>query len=267
MNHTITEWQSICTEMRREIIELSFQAGFIGAHIAPSLSEVEILAVLYLSVLQLQGNDKDHFVLSKGHGGLGLYTALYQANIISHEQLYSFEHNGSLFPGQPVLNKQCGIEYASGSLGMGLSYGTGLALADKRKATKQCTYVLVGDGECDEGSIWESALFSAAHNLDNLIAIVDNNNMQSDGMRNNVLPFDIEAMCKATGWETASVDGHDPMALRQVFDTPHEGKPLVVIAHTIKGKGISFMENNKIWHHNRLSQEDYEKAMKELANE
>jgi len=250
-----------CQQMRLDLLELAHNAGSQGAHIASGLSEIEILAAVYLNKMNLE---KDHFILSKGHGGLGYYTALKQADLITRDQLLSFETDGGDFPGQPSKNLSIGIEYSSGTLGVGISYSAGIALAKKLSNGKGNVYVLLGDGECDEGSVWETAMFANAQHLDNLIAIVDYNKMQSDGTVKSVLQYDPENIWKSFGWATISVDGHNTDKLLSALNMPHCDQPLVIIANTIKGKGVSFMENNNAWHHNRLSDEDYEKAVQEI---
>lgn len=254
--------QKACFEMRLNLLMLAHNASDKGAHIASSLSEIEILANLYLSVMNLEN---DIFVLSKGHGGLGYYTALHQAGFITFDQLQSFETEGGDFPGQPSKNRKYGIEYSSGSLGMGLSYAIGLALSKKIKNEKGNVYVLLGDGECNEGSVWEAAMFAAANKLDNLVAIVDYNRMQSDASTAEVMSCNLPAIWKSNNWFTVETDGHDLCQLDSAFQVIHIDKPLVVIASTIKGKGVSFMENDNKWHHNRLSDTDYENAVKEVS--
>ncbi|OPZ96722.1 MAG: Transketolase [Bacteroidetes bacterium ADurb.Bin408] len=210
---------------------------------------------------------RDRFVLSKGHATLGYYTALHEAGIISQEQLFSFEQNGGLLPGQPSYNPDFGIEYSSGTLGFGLSYGVGLALASRKSMNPYNVYVLIGDGECNEGSIWEAAMSAAHFKLSNLTAVLDFNCMQSDGKTCDVLNIKLENMWNGFGWEVIKVNnGHDISELLEAFNTPvTEEKPRIIIACTIKGKGVSFMENNNEWHHNRLSKEQYEQALMEIS--
>ena len=255
--------------MRRNILHLAHQAGSNGSHIGPSLSIVEIMAVLYLQTININPSNptwelRDRFLLSKGHGGLGYYVAMYEAGVISKEDLYTYEVNGGFFPGQPSKNLSLGIEYSGGSLGMGLSYGAGIALAAKKKNESFRVFVLMGDGEINEGSVWESVMFAKHNKLSNLTAIIDKNNMQSDGSSKDIISIDIEALWRSFGWEVITSDGHNVKQLMEAFKQNNTDNPKVIIANTIKGKGISFMENSKDWHHNRLTDDLYQKALKEL---
>jgi transketolase len=259
--------------MRRAAVEMAFAAGPLGAHVGPALSIMEITAVLYGAVMRLDPKnpawpDRDRFLLSKGHGSMGLYTALAEAGFFPVEELKTFEVPESHLTGQPAMNLAKGIEISSGSLGLGLSVGIGMAVATRRAARPSRTYVLMGDGECNEGTVWEAAMAAAHLRLGNLIAIVDANGMQSDGPCTAVLDMGShEEKWRSFGWETATVDGHDVGALYDAFAAPRSGtgKPLAVIARTVKGKGVSFMEQNNEWHHNRLTQAQYDAALAELS--
>lgn len=249
--------------MRLNVLRLAVQAGAEGkgVHLAPSLSAVEILAALFMEVLRPQ----DVFILSKGHGGLAYYTALREAGVISDEQLNSFEKDGGDFPGQPSKNTESGIVFSGGSLGMGLSYACGLAIAAKRQKSDSRIYVLLGDGELNEGANWEAVMFAKHRKLGNLTAIVDHNGMQSDGASAEILDVDIEGVFSSFGWYTRVCDGHsaDDLAAALRFD---KGElPTAVLAKTVKGKGVSFMENNNAWHHSRLNAEQYQNAIREVG--
>ena len=213
--------------------------------------------------------DRDRFILSKGHGSLGYYTALTEAGFITKEQLFTFEENAGSLPGQPSLNMEMGIEFSSGSLGMGLALGGGVALAGKKQNRNFNVYVLLGDGECNEGSVWEAAMSASHYHLDNLVAIVDCNKMQSDGPTHTIMNMgDLAAKWSSFGFTPFAVDGHNVAALYDtlvIASEPKEGRPTVVIANTVKGKGVSFMENDNTWHHNRLVQAQYDTAMSELG--
>jgi len=266
---SIKKCENAAHSMRKNIMHLAHQAGNNGAHIGPGLSIVEIMAVLYLDVMNLKTENplweaRDRFLLSKGHGALGYYVAMYEAGVISREDLYTYETNGGKFPGQPSKNLAKGIEYSGGSLGMGLSYGAGIALAAKRAQNDFKTYVLMGDGELNEGSVWESVMFARHQELSNLTVIVDRNSMQSDGSCGNILNYDIEAIWSGFGWEIVTCDGHNVGQLMEAFQKKTTKNPKVIIATTTKGKGISFMENSKDWHHNRLTDDLYQKAIAEL---
>ncbi|MCL1955040.1 MAG: thiamine pyrophosphate-dependent enzyme [Spirochaetes bacterium] len=258
----INKLNAAAKSMRLNILRLVARAGAEGkgAHIAPSLSMVEILAVLFIKVIRLQ----DVFVLSKGHGGLAYYTALREAGIITGEQLDSFEIDGSDFPGQPSKRIENGIVFSSGSLGLGLSYACGLALAAKKQCNSKKIYVLLGDGELNEGSNWEAVMLAKQQKLGNIVAIVDYNGMQSDGASKEILDLDLESIFKAFGWQTRICDGHSIDELTAAFELSEGEVPNVILAKTIKGKGVSFMEKNNIWHHNRLNDEQYQNALREV---
>ena len=266
----IEKCENAAYNMRQNIIRLAHQAGNNGSHIGPSLSIVDIMAVLYLHVMKLKPedslwNERDRFILSKGHGALGCYVAMHEAGVISKEDLFSYEVNGSKFPGQPSKCLAKGIEYSGGSLGMGLSYGAGIALAAKRANQNVRTFVLMGDGELNEGSVWESVMFARHQNLSNLIVVVDRNSMQSDGACGEIMSYDIDAVWKGFGWAVEKCDGHNIEELINAFENMSISGPTVVIAKTIKGKGVSFMEHSKDWHHNRLTDELYNRAIAELV--
>jgi transketolase len=230
---------------------------------------VEIMSTLYLGVMKYEADNpscqnRDRFILSKGHGALAYYAALYEAGIISEDAFFSYEKNGGFFPGHPTKNNSIGIDYSGGSLGLGLSYGIGLALSADCKQQNFKVYVLMGDGELNEGTVWESAMFAGYHHLSCLTAIVDRNGMQSDGRTEDIIEFDIDSMWHSCGWEVINCNGHSVESLLHAFMAKNKEQPLVVIANTVKGKGVSFMENSKDWHHNRLSQEQYDSAILEL---
>ena len=266
-NHII-QLKQTALAMRRNIIRLALHGGNNGVHIGPALSIVEILACLYGEVLRRDAGTppviRDKFILSKGHGALGYYVALHEAGMISLETLNTYEKNGGDFPGQPVKNAAAGIEFSSGTLGLGLAFGAGLALGARKLDRDTRVYVLLGDGELNEGSVWESVMFAAHAKLTNLVAIVDRNGLQSDGCTRDVLAVDIEAMWRGFGWEVAVCDGHDLEQLLEALQAGPGGKPRVVVANTIKGKGVSFMEGNNAWHHNRLTAEQHLRAVAEL---
>jgi transketolase len=259
-----------CT-IRYNILKQAYAVAPKGVHIAPALSIVEILTVLFFNVMNYNKNNysyekRDRFILSKGHGALAYYAALYEAGIISQEVFLSYEQNGSFLHGQPSKNLKYGIEYSGGSLGLGLSYAIGIALSNESKKNKFNTYVLMGDGELNEGAVWESAMFIGHHRLKNIIVIVDRNSMQSDGNTSDILNFDIKKMWSSCGWDVIECNGHDLKELSVALFNTTSLNPRVIIANTIKGKGVSFMENSREWHHNRLTKELFEQAAEELRN-
>ncbi len=266
----------ICTEaaarMRRNVLQMAFSTGSKGAHLGGCLSVIELLATLY-GHMKLKPGDpgwsgRDRFILSKGHGSLAQFTAMEAFKLISEEQLLTFGQNGGSFSCASSFTPNLGIEFSNGSLGFGLSYAVGLALAAKKSPTPCHFYVLMGDGECNEGSVWEGAMSAAHFQLSNLTVLVDLNGLQSDGKTSDVLNINLEKIWKGFGWEVITVyDGHDIAQLLDALILPHDAmKPRVIIAHTVKGKGVSFMENNNKWHHHAISKEEFDAAMMELNN-
>jgi len=263
--------EEIAAKMRRMILDMSHTCDR-SAHIGGGLSIVEIMATLYGAVLKYDNQNttwekRDRFIMSKGHGALGYYSALAAAGFIPDGIIETYQTNESDLTAHPVMNMPLGIESSNGSLGQGLSMGIGLALAAKRKAEDHGIYVLLGNGECNEGAVWE-AIMSAAHfRLDNLTAIVDNNGLQNDGDSDTIMATgDVGARWSSFGWNVCSVDGHDIQELYDAFVTQEvENQPKVVIANTTKGKGFSFMEDNNDWHHNRLTKKHYEQALLEMG--
>lgn len=261
---------NMALEMRKDIIRMTLKAGANGAHTGGALSAVEILATLYGAVLKRGDANpdlRDRFIMSKGHCVMAQYAALAQSGVISIAELDKFEDPGSWLCSHATQDMAHGIEFSTGSLGQGLSLGIGVALGLRRKGNLQSRiFVLLGDGECNEGQVWEAAASAAHFGLSNLIAIIDANGMQLDGVAREVLDMgDLSAKWSAFGWETVSVDGHDTAALYDALSrTPR--RPLVCIANTVKGKGISFMENVPGWHHGRLTRKQFEQAMAELEN-
>lgn len=245
-----------------------------GSHIGSVLSVAEIIAVLYTSVLNVDPKepkkpDRDRMILSKGHAGSAVYAALAETGFFPVEQLKTHYANGSILSGHVSHKGVPGVEVSTGALGHGLGIGVGLALGAKMDKAEWRTYVVLGDGECDEGSVWESALQAAQYKLDRLIAVVDYNHMQSLATVDETLRLEpFEQKWKDFGWNAMSVDGHDTEALKAAFGRAQRnagsGKPTVILAHTVKGKGVSFMENNILWHYRTPQGEEYEEALKEL---
>lgn len=269
----IARISEIARRCRIHSLDMALNAGSNGAHLGPGYSEMDIMATLYFEVMRHDPKnpewpDRDRFVLSKGHGVLGYYTMLAESGYFPVEELPSFETNDSFLAGHPSRDIAHGIEATSGSLGMGISIAVGMALAAKRDGKKHRVYCLVGDGECDEGIVWEAVLCASQYCLDNLCVIVDHNRLQSDGLSRDIIFMgDMDKKFAAFGFETLTIDGHD---IGQILDALHErsrpvGKPLAVIANTIKGKGVSFMENNNDWHHHKLTAELYDAAKRELT--
>lgn len=245
-----------------------------GSHIGSVLSVAEIIAVLYSRVLNVDPNepkkpDRDRLILSKGHAGSAVYAALAETGFFPVEQLKTHYANGSILSGHVSHKGVPGVEVSTGALGHGLGIGVGMALGAKMDTARWRTFVVLGDGECDEGSVWEAALQAAQYKLDRLIAVVDYNHMQSLATVDETLRLEpFEQKWKDFGWNAISVNGHDTEALEDAFawakDNAGGRKPSIILAHTVKGKGISFMENNILWHYRTPQGEEYDAALKEL---
>ena len=267
----IQKVKQMSKKMRRKILDVSYSCN-LSAHIGGALSMVDIMATLYGAVLRYDPKktdweDRDRFILSKGHGALGLYSALLEAGIISEDIYSTFQTNGSDLTAHPVMNIPLGIESSNGSLGHGLSLGIGIALAAKKKNKKYKIYVFLGNGECNEGSVWEAIMSASSLKLDNLTAIVDDNGFQNEIEPSETIldTCDFGDKWESFGWNVCSVDGHNIAELYNVFIKCNvKNKPKVVIANTTKGKGVSFMENNNEWHHNRLTEANYKQALQEV---
>lgn len=258
--------------MRKLILDMGKHAGGHAAHMGGALSIVDVMATLYFGVTNVikEGMDsemRDRIILSKGHASLGLYAALIEAGFMPEELKNTFEDDYSDLLGHPVRNRDLGIEFTNGSLGMGLSIGVGVAIACKRKELNNRIYVILGDGECNEGSVWEAFMSASHFKLDNLVAIIDCNKFQLSGATEEVMSLgDMNDKLKAFGWETRRVDGHDISALYSVL-TEYESseKPLALVMDTIKGKGFSFSENDNAWHHAVVTQKVYDQGIIELG--
>lgn len=259
--------------MRKKIIEMAYHAGKNGAHLGAALSCVEILACLYGKVMDISLDninccEHDVFIPSKAHCVLSYYSALAYVGFLTEDELNTFDENMTMLPGHPIRNEGKGIEFSGGSLGMGLSLGVGIALGMKRNKLHNRVFVLLGDGECDEGANWE-AIQSAAHfGLDNLVVIVDANKLQYDGYTSDIMDhIDLKNKFDSFGFVANEVDGHSIDELMNIFmnmDEIAKGKPMAIIANTVKGKGVSFMENQKQWHHAVMSEEQRDMALKEV---
>ncbi|MBI1977881.1 MAG: transketolase [Candidatus Omnitrophica bacterium] len=260
---------SLAKKIRTHVLKMTHRAK--SAHVGTSLSMADLLAVLYGGILRVRPKEpdwpeRDRFILSKGHGCAGLYAALAEVGFFPLSWLEEFYQNGSILAGH-ITHYVPGVEASTGSLGHGLSIACGMALAGRREGKSYRVFTLMSDGECDEGSVWEAALFVPHHKLDNLIAIVDYNKIQSLGTVKDVLDLDpFAAKWKAFGWAVREIDGHDYKAIEDALkNIPFEsGKPSCVIAHTVKGKGVHFMENSLLWHYRSPNAEELECALKEL---
>ncbi len=269
---SISELKSIAQELRRDIVKMTFIAG--SGHPGGSLSEIDILTALYLRVLRHDPStpkwpDRDRFILSKGHACPGLYTVLAHCGYFPREELWTFRKINSLLQGH-AHTVTPGVEMNSGSLGQGLSFGIGCALAARLDKRGYRAYVLLGDGECDEGQVWEAAMAASHYKLDNLIAFVDRNRIQNDRFTSEVIELEpLARKWRAFGWRVLEIDGHNLTQILRAIGAAQrgQGRPTAIIAHTVKGKGVSFMENNPDFHGRAPNKEEYEQAMRVLGGE
>ncbi|WP_301335072.1 transketolase [Holtiella tumoricola] len=258
---------------RQELIELlhKIQTGHPGG----SLSCTEILTLLYfdkmdITPLNLQNPERDHFILSKGHAAPMLYLTLAEKGFFDKEELQNLRQINSMLQGHPCSKTTPGVEVSTGPLGLGISAGCGIAKGLKMQGIDRHVYVLMGDGEIQEGVVWEAAMSAAKFKLDNLVVILDANGVQLDGTTEEVMPMgDIKAKWEAFGFRVIEANGHDITSLSEAIDEAKEieGKPSLILAHTVKGKGISFMEGKNIWHGKPISDAEYVTALKELEVE
>lgn len=269
---SVKELNSMANRVRLRALRMAFSACEKGtrAHFGGALSCTEILTVLFRNALRYDpsdptNEDRDRFFVSKAHCVLTQYSVMSEVGIIADEELDSYMVDGNPLMGYPQ-DLSRGLEYSGGSLGMAFSFAAGTALSLKKDNKDNKVYVLTGDGECDEGLLWETAMFAANYQLDNMTLIVDRNFLQLDGNTEDVMKLgNLEDKFRSFGWEAATVDGHDVGALDQAFQKEHPGQPYAIIAETVKGKGVSFMENKKEWHQSMISKEQYEMAIKELT--
>jgi transketolase len=263
-------YEEIARKVRRAILEVLYRTK--GPHIGCSFSMVELLVALYCKILKVDPQNpadlnRDRFLLSKGHGVPALYAILAEKGFLDEKTLAGFAQDGGTLEQHPNKDIQKGIEITSGSLGHGLSVGVGMALAGKYDNRDYRTFVMLGDGELEEGSSWEAILFAGHHKLDNLTAIVDYNKLQALARVSDILDLDpLADKLKSFNWEVKEVDGHNIKEIINALENiPFQaGKPSCLIAHTIKGKGVSFMENDPRWHDRCPDEEEYKKALSEL---
>ena len=269
MKDNFSKIKKLSTQIKKDILKMAYFAKANSSHIGGSLSTVDILSVLFASIINIDKKkiyNKDRFFLSKGHACLGYYAILKYLGYIKDKDLETFEKKESILLGHPVKNAINGIELSSGSLGTCLSIAVGIAIAYKKKNKKNNIYVIIGDGECNEGSIWEAAMCSSHYNLDNLVVILDNNKFQQTGSNKLILnTSSLEDKWNSFGWNVVNADGHNHKNLLDSFNSKKiKNKPKIIIANTIKGKGISFIEGNNDWHHSILTEKNYYEALNEL---
>lgn len=258
------------TRIRRTVLDMAYAGATV--HIGCAFSIVELLAVLYRNHLKFDlanpdSPERDYMVLSKGHGVMAQYACLHEIGWLTNDDVHRYFKNGTRLKGLADAHIP-GVEATTGSLGHGLSVATGLAMGAKLNNTKQVCYALVGDGELNEGAIWEAAMFAAHFRLDNLIVIVDKNGFQAMGPTEEVIALgNIEEKFRAFGFDAVTIDGHDETAIDMAYgqaSANRNGKPKAIVANSVKGKGVSFMEHDNIWHYTRLTADTYAAALDEL---
>lgn len=269
--NNVEDLLKISIELRKTIIEMLYKIGKdYKGHPGPALSIADIIACLYFKVLKIDPKnpnwqERDRFVLSKGHACPVLYAALAMKGFFNKSELYNFRHIGSMLQGHPDMRKTPGIDMTTGSLGNGLGAGVGMALSAKMDNKKYMVYVIVGDGEMQEGIIWEAVLAAGHYELNNLIMIIDRNRWQSCDRVNCIIDTEpLSDKLSSFKWNVVEIDGHNMEEIISALTISSNGKPQAIIANTIKGKGISFMEEDNSWHQRPIIKEEYEKAISEL---
>jgi transketolase len=263
--------KNLATRIRAQVLKMTHRAK--SSHVGSSLSIADLLAVLYGNILNINPKEpnwaeRDRLILSKGHACAGLYAVLAEVGYFPHENLETYYQNGSYLAGHITHTAVPGVEVSTGSLGHGLSIACGMALAGKQDGKTHRVFTILSDGECDEGSIWEAVLFAPHHHLDNLVAIVDYNKIQSIGRVEEVLDLEpFSDKWKAFGWAVSEIDGHNFEEIQKTLgQIPFKsGRPSCVIAHTIKGKGVSFMQDKLAWHYQQPDAQQLKLALLELG--
>jgi transketolase len=267
---TTLELQKTAAKIRTNILSAIYKTK--SAHVGSCLSIADILAVLYFKVMNInpqnvKDENRDIFILSKGHAAVALYSVLVEAGFCKPSVLDDYAKNGTKMAGHVIKNSLPGVEVSSGSLGHGLPLAVGIALGAKLDVKSRKVFCLMGDGECNEGSVWEAVMFAAQNKLDNLRVIVDHNNQQGMGEAEKIISqANLSERFKSFGFESYDVDGHDVEALEKVLsECGKTSRPVVLVAKTVKGKGVSYMENKVDWHYKTPTDEQYEQALKELG--
>ncbi|MGA2105708.1 MAG: transketolase [Methanoregula sp.] len=269
---TLCDLENIARKVRTHVINMIFEAG--SGHPGGSLSCTDMLTVLYFSYMNIQPenprwDDRDRLVLSKGHAAPALYATLAERGYFAVKELQSLRKFGGLLQGHPDINIP-GVDVSTGSLGQGISISCGMAIAAKMDNKKFRVYTLIGDGECDEGQIWEAALFASHYKLDNLTVLLDRNGLQIDGPTEKILRLEpLSGKWQEFGWNVIEIDGNKIVSIIEALDSAKKchGRPTVIIAHTLKGKGVSFMEWINAFHGKALSKDEMKIALKELGGE
>lgn len=271
MARNIEQLQCVAKEVRKDIITMLTESA--SGHPGGSLSAVEILTTLYFHEMKVDVNNqkdlnRDRFVLSKGHAAPVLYSVLAEKGFFAKDELMKLRKTGAILQGHPNMNYVPGVDMSTGSLGQGISAAVGMALAGKLDKKDYRVYALLGDGELQEGQVWEAAMSAGHYKLDNLTAFVDHNGLQIDGRTCDVMTVDpVEDKFKAFGWNVLSIDGHDFNAIIDAIEVAKnfKGKPTMIVCKTVKGKGVSFMEDQAGWHGSAPNKEQCEIALKEIG--
>lgn len=270
MLRNLSELEQMAKRVRKSVVDMAHAAGAGGAHLGGGLSCVEIMTALYGGVFQFDpqnptDSSRDRFLTGKAHCILTQYSVMQEMGIITEEEKYTFKQDGGMLIGYPK-NARIGLEYSGGTLGMALSVGVGMALDARAKGRNHKVYVMIGDGECNEGIIWEAVMTASKYKLSNLVIIVDRNKLQLSGTTEEIMDMgDLGKKFSEFGCYVQDVDGHNIAELLKAYRALHDDRPNVIVAHTVKGKGLSFVENHVEWHQNVLNDEQYELALKELG--
>jgi len=274
----IARLDEIARQIRLEVIKAVYVAR--AGHLGGPLSAADMLAALYFNVMRIRPDepswpDRDRFILSKGHSSIGLYATMALRGYFPVAELATFDAANSRLQGHPDMTRLPGLDMSSGSLGMGISAGMGMALGARLTGRSSRTYVMLGDGECQEGEVWEAAMAAARYGLANLVAIIDHNKLQQYGWRGDgpdgrtppQVPGELAGKWKAFGWRVLEMDGHDMAEILRVLALAAEsdGRPVAIVAHTVKGKGVSFMEGHYYWHTRAIKPDEYATAMADLG--
>ena len=267
----MTDSEELALRLRRHVVSMCSRGG--SSHVGSGLSIADIIAVLYGEVLRVDPEhpewpERDRFILSKGHAGACVYAALAECGFFEVSDLEDHYRNGSHLSGHVSHKNVPGVEISTGSLGHGLGIGAGMAFNLRRLGGAQRVYVVLSDGECDEGSVWEAAMFAGHHRLANLCAVIDYNKLQSIGRVSDTVSLEpLAAKWRAFGWHALHIDGHDHREWHSAFAEVADNRPTCIIADTVKGRGVSFMENQVLWHYRAPQGEEYAAAMRELGIE
>lgn len=267
----IERLKKISNAVRKDIIEMSYSCGR-AAHPGPALSCADIVTALYFDVMNFDpqdyaNSDRDRFILSKGHACPVQYAALTELGLVTKEEYKRLRHVGATLQGHPTYQKTPGVDMTTGSLGNGLGIGLGMAYYQKLAGSGSRVYVILGDGEINEGTAWEAVMCAPSLKVGNLVAVVDINGFQSCGACSDILPTpDLKTIWSGFGWNVVETDGHDMGNILDAFEAAKSSSdvPTVILARTVKGKGVSFMENNNAWHQHILTEEQFNQAMRDL---